>query len=56
MVGATAEAHARERFGWGAVAERHTALLRAARRSAVHALARGRPATFEAAAAGLETS
>jgi phosphatidylinositol alpha-1,6-mannosyltransferase len=55
-LGVSAEAHARERFGWAAVAEQHARLLKAARRSAVHALARGAPAAaLEPKPAALET-
>ena len=55
-LGARAESHARERFGWAAVAEQHATVLRAARRNAVHAIVRDRAAAaFEPRAAGLET-
>jgi phosphatidylinositol alpha-1,6-mannosyltransferase len=55
-LGARAEAHARERFGWAAVADQHTRVLRAARRSALHALARGAPAAaLERQPAAIET-
>ena len=52
-LGASAEAHARERFGWAGVAAQHAAVLRAARRSA--APVRGRAAAFKPGAPGLET-